>query len=42
VVAAIIFGIFFFVGQYNTFDGSTNFLPPNCYLLNGKQICPNP
>lgn len=41
--AAIIFGIFlFFVGEYNIFDERTNFLSPDCYLLNGEQICRNP
>ncbi|MGI0031060.1 MAG: hypothetical protein ACRD80_05705 [Nitrososphaeraceae archaeon] len=40
-VAAIIIGIwFFFIGEHN-FE-STNILPPNCYMINGKQICPIP
>ena len=40
-VAAIIIGMwFFFMNEHNF--GSTNFLPPNCYMINGKQICPNP
>jgi len=42
VIASIIFGIFYFVGHYNTLEDTTNLLPPNCYSLNGKQICPNP
>jgi predicted secreted protein len=41
VVSGIIFGIFYFAGHYNTLsDTTTNYLPPNCYSLNGKQICP--
>jgi len=41
-LAGIILGIIFFVGLYNSFEDTTNYLPPNCYSLNGKQICPNP
>ena len=40
-VAAIIIGIWlFFMGELK-FE-STDILPPNCYMINGKQICPNP
>lgn len=42
VIAGIIFGLFYFAGHYNTPEDTTNYLPPNCYSLNGKQICPNP
>lgn len=42
VVAVIIFGFFYFVGHYKTLNETTNYLPPNCYSVNGKQICPNP
>ena len=40
-VAAIIIGIgLFFMGEHK-FE-SIDILPPNCYMINGKQICPNP
>ncbi|MGI0032792.1 MAG: hypothetical protein ACRD97_05920 [Nitrososphaeraceae archaeon] len=40
-VAGIIFGIWlFFISGYNSLDNSEK-LPPNCYSLNAKQICPN-
>jgi predicted secreted protein len=42
VIAVIIFGFFYFVGHYKTLNESTNYLPPNCYSVNGKEICPNP
>ena len=38
-IAAIIIRMsFFFMNEH--YFGSTNFLPPNCYMINGKQICP--
>jgi hypothetical protein len=42
--AGITFGIwFFFISDSdNAIDTSDNFLPPNCYSVNGKQICPSP
>jgi len=40
--AGITFGIwFFFTYSDNAIDTSDNFLPPNCYSINGKQICPS-
>jgi predicted secreted protein len=42
VVAGIIFGFFYFIGHYKTLNETTNYLPPNCYSVNGKEICPNP
>jgi hypothetical protein len=41
-VAVIVFAIWFFVisDAYNSFEGTKNSLPPNCYSINGKQICP--
>ncbi|HEX7178732.1 MAG TPA: hypothetical protein VF220_03330 [Nitrososphaeraceae archaeon] len=44
LVAGITFGVwFFFISDSdNAIDTSDNFLPPNCYSVNGKQICPSP
>ena len=44
LVAGITFGVwFFFISDSdNALDTSDNFLPPNCYSVNGKQICPSP
>jgi len=44
VGAVIIFAVwlFFISGSYDTFDDINSYLPPNCYSLNGKQVCPNP
>jgi len=41
-VVSIIFAIwFFFISDaYNAFEDTNKFLPPNCYSVNGKQICP--
>jgi hypothetical protein len=40
-ISGIIFGIWlFFISGYNFSDNSEK-LPPNCYSLNAKQICPN-
>jgi hypothetical protein len=43
VVAVIIFAmwLFFISGEYDPYYDN-NMLPPNCYSLNGKQVCPNP
>jgi hypothetical protein len=43
VGAVILFAIWFFFipGVYNPFYESDT-LPPNCYSLNGKRICPSP
>jgi hypothetical protein len=42
-VAGITFGIWFlFTNSNNAIDTSDNFLPPNCYSINGKQVCPSP
>jgi hypothetical protein len=39
-VTVIIFAIWlFFISGYIALDNSET-LPPNCYSLNGKQICP--
>jgi hypothetical protein len=41
-VAVITFAIWlFFIPGYIPLDNS-EILPPNCYSLNGKQVCPNP
>jgi hypothetical protein len=41
--AGITFGIWFlFTYSDNAIDTSDNFLPPNCYSINGKQTCPSP
>jgi hypothetical protein len=44
LVAGITFGVWFFLisNSDNAIDTSENFLPPNCYSINGKQICPSP
>jgi hypothetical protein len=32
---------FFFISDaYNTLDDISNYLPPDCYSINGKQVCP--
>jgi hypothetical protein len=43
-VAGLTFGVWFFFisNSDNAIDTSENFLPPNCYSINGKQICPSP
>jgi hypothetical protein len=39
----ILFGlILLLIGEYLTIGDDTNSLPPNCYSVNGKQICLNP
>jgi hypothetical protein len=41
-VAVIMFAVWlFFISGYIGLDNS-EMLPPNCYSLNGKQVCPNP
>jgi len=42
LVASIAFGVWFFFisGSDNTIGNSDKYLPPNCYSINGKQICP--
>jgi hypothetical protein len=44
LVASIVFGVWFFFisGLDNAIRNSEKYLPPNCYSINGKQICPNP
>jgi heme/copper-type cytochrome/quinol oxidase subunit 2 len=41
-VVGVVFGIlFFFISDtYNAFEGTNNFLLPNCYSISGNQICP--
>jgi hypothetical protein len=43
LVANIAFGVLFFFisGSDNTIWNSDKYLPPNCYSINGKQICPS-
>jgi len=41
IVAAIIWAIMFFFGDENNKSKNTKYLPPNCYSLNDKIICPN-
>jgi hypothetical protein len=40
--ASISFGVWFFLisGLDNAIGNSEKYLPPNCYSINGKQICP--
>jgi len=43
VVAVIIFAIWlFFISVENNPNYDNDVLPPNCYSLNGKKVCPNP
>jgi len=39
--ASISFGVWFFLisGLDNAIGNSEKYLPPNCYSINGKQIC---
>ncbi|HKQ20469.1 MAG TPA: hypothetical protein VJS91_00390 [Nitrososphaeraceae archaeon] len=40
-ITAIGFGICFFSMNENNISKSTSdFVPPNCYIINGKRICP--
>ena len=43
IIAATIFAlVFFFMDKNNELENTnTNYLPPNCYSLNGAIICPN-
>jgi flagellar basal body-associated protein FliL len=43
IIAATMFAvIFFFVDENNESENTnTKYLPSDCYLLNGKIICPN-
>jgi uncharacterized membrane protein YukC len=43
IIAATIFAlVFFFMDKNNELENTnTNYLPPNCYSLNGEIICPN-
>ena len=50
IIAAIIIGatifvlVFFFMDENNELENTntnTNYLPPNCYSINGEIICPN-
>jgi hypothetical protein len=42
LVASLAFGVWFFFisGSDNAIGNSNKYLPPNCYSINGKQICP--
>ena len=42
LVSGIMFGSwFFFISDIgNVFWNNDKYLPPNCYSINGKQICP--
>ncbi|MDW0247958.1 MAG: hypothetical protein QOB17_11105, partial [Nitrososphaeraceae archaeon] len=49
IIAAIIIGatifvlVFFFMDENNELENTntnTNYLPPNCYSINGEIICP--
>jgi hypothetical protein len=42
LVSIIIFGfwLFFISDLDNVIWNNDNYLPPNCYSINGKQICP--
>lgn len=42
VVVIVIFAVwFFFISDtYNATENSDNYVPSNCYSINGKQTCP--
>ncbi|MGB5091137.1 MAG: hypothetical protein WBN72_09360 [Nitrososphaeraceae archaeon] len=42
LVAGLAFGLWFFFisDSNNAIENNDNYLPPDCYSLNGKQICP--
>ena len=42
LVSGVMFGFwFFFISDLdNVIWNNDNYLPPNCYSINGKQICP--
>lgn len=44
LIAGVVFGVwFFFISDSdNEIEDKDSFLPPNCYLINGKQTCPKP
>jgi hypothetical protein len=44
LVSGLTFGLWFFFisNSDNAIDTSENFLPPNCYSINGREICPSP
>ncbi|HKQ22762.1 MAG TPA: hypothetical protein VJS91_12025 [Nitrososphaeraceae archaeon] len=41
-ITAIAFGVWFFFmsEESNIIESRYDFVPPNCYIINGKQICP--
>jgi hypothetical protein len=43
IIAVTIFAVgFFFMDENNELENTnTNYLPPNCYSVNGEIICPN-
>jgi hypothetical protein len=43
LVASIAFCVWFFFisGLTDNINKSANYLPPDCYSINGKQICPS-
>jgi hypothetical protein len=44
LIAGVAFGVwFFFISDSdNGIEDNGNFLPPNCYSINGKQTCSKP
>jgi hypothetical protein len=44
LVTSIAFGVWFFFipALENDIGNSEKYLPPNCYSINGKHICPTP
>jgi hypothetical protein len=42
LAAGLTFGLWFFFisDSNNAIENNDSFLPPDCYSLNGKQICP--
>jgi len=44
LAAGLAFGFWFFFiyDSHDAVEKSENYLPPNCYSINGKQICPKP
>jgi hypothetical protein len=44
LAAGLAFGLWFFFiyDSHDAVEKSENYLPPNCYSINAKQICPKP
>jgi hypothetical protein len=40
LLAGLTFGVWFFFIYSDAIGNNDSFLPPDCYSINGKQICP--